>query len=146
MNGGRCRCVLMMGNEKLRIVRLAIINPVNMAKQHLQGNLGGSSSKRVPLSRFQIEGSLGKGCLFLICFVLVVLKVFESLVPNLNCYFLGFGANLHKMSYIFLASGRMTQVGVSLCKGEWKETKAGLLQVATTNQNCPQSCCSHRAV
>lgn len=136
----------MKANGKLQIVRLAIASLVNMVRQHQQVNLGGSSSRKAPPSRFQIEESLGRDCLFSICFVLVVLRAFENLVPNLNRYFLCVAANLRRMLCIFLASGRMTQVGVSLCKGEWKETKAGLLQVATTNQNCPQSCCSHRAV
>lgn len=117
-NGGRFRCVLMKGNEKLQIVRLVIASLVNMVKQHRLVNLRGSSSRKAPPSRFQIGESLGRDCLFWICFVLVVLKVFENLVPNLNRYFLGVAANLRKMLCIFLASGRMTQVGVSLCKGE----------------------------
>lgn len=145
-NGDRDCCGLMRGSEKLRIVRLATIILVSMGKQHPLESLRGSFSKKAPPNKFPIKESLDKGCLFSICLILVVPIAFENRVPNLNRYFLGSVANLRRRLCRFLVSVRMSRVGVSLCIVEWRGTKAGHLRAITTNQNCPQSCCSHRAV
>lgn len=146
MNWGRYRCVPRKGNGKRQTGRLEIKGLVSMEKQPLRGSWRDSFSKKALPSRCLTVANWDKDCLIWFCFALVELKVFGNRVPNLNRYFLGSVANSHKMLYRSWVFGRMTQAGVSSCKEEWRETKAGLLQAVTTNQNCPRSCCSHRAV